>query len=123
MRPKRVLIVDDSHIMREQLKKIINNNDGFKVCATVSNALDAMGGYTQYRPDIVTMDINMPNIDGIEGVKMIISIDPDAKIVMCSTEGSKLSVLEAIKAGATSFIVKPFTPETVIEILKSVSDD
>ena len=119
MRPKKVLIVDDSRIMRYQLRFIIEKS-GYEVCEAVENVLDAMGAYQQYRPDLVTMDIQMPNVDGIEGVKLIKSIDPNAKIIMCSAQGSKEKVLDAIKAGAINFIVKPFEPENFEKLLKSI---
>lgn len=115
----RVLIVDDAAFMRMMLKDILTKN-GYDVAGEAANGLKAVELYKQERPDIVTMDITMPEMDGIQAVKEIKSFDPNAKIVMCSAMGQQAMVMEAIKSGAKDFIVKPFQPERVLEALKKV---
>lgn len=115
----RVLIVDDAAFMRMMLKDILTKN-GYEVAGEAANGLKAVELYKQEKPDVVTMDITMPEMDGIQAVKEIKSFDPNAKIVMCSAMGQQAMVMEAIKSGAKDFIVKPFQPERVLEALKKV---
>ncbi|KRQ85995.1 Chemotaxis protein CheY [Caloramator mitchellensis] len=115
----RVLIVDDAAFMRMMLKDILVKN-GYEVAGEAPNGLKAVELYKQEKPDVVTMDITMPEMDGIQAVKEIKSFDPNAKIVMCSAMGQQAMVMEAIKSGAKDFIVKPFQPERVLEALKKV---
>jgi two-component system chemotaxis response regulator CheY len=113
---KRIMITDDALFMRVTLKNILSNN-GFEVVAEASNGLEAIELYKQFSPDIVTMDITMPEMDGIQALKHIRTIDPNAKVVMCTAMGQKSMVVEAIQAGAKDFIVKPFQPDRVLEAL------
>lgn len=115
----KVLIVDDAAFMRMMLKDILSKN-GFEVCGEAPNGLKAVELYNAEKPDIVTMDITMPEMDGIQAVKQIRSTDPGAKIIMCSAMGQQAMVMEAIKSGARDFIVKPFQPERVLEAIKKV---
>lgn len=115
----KVLIVDDAAFMRMMLKDILTKN-GFEVIGEAPNGLKAVEMYKAEKPDIVTMDITMPEMDGIEAVKQIKSFDPNAKVIMCSAMGQQAMVMEAIKSGARDFIVKPFQPERVLEALKKV---
>jgi len=115
----RVLIVDDAAFMRMMLKDILIKN-GYEVVGEAPNGLKAVELYKQERPDVVTMDITMPEMDGIQAVKEIRAFDPNAKIIMCSAMGQQAMVMEAIKSGAKDFIVKPFQPERVLEALKKV---
>ncbi|SEG00019.1 two-component system, chemotaxis family, response regulator CheY [Caloramator fervidus] len=115
----RVLIVDDAAFMRMMLKDILVKN-GYEVVGEAPNGLKAVELYKQERPDVVTMDITMPEMDGIQAVKEIRAFDPNAKIIMCSAMGQQAMVMEAIKSGAKDFIVKPFQPERVLEALKKV---
>lgn len=115
----KVLIVDDAAFMRMMLKDILEKN-GFEVVGEAPNGLKAIELYQNVRPDIVTMDITMPDMDGIEAVKKIKSIDSAAKIIMCSAMGQQNMVMEAIKAGARDFIVKPFQGDRVVEAIKKV---
>ncbi|WP_066872217.1 response regulator [Clostridium mediterraneense] len=110
----RVLIVDDAAFMRMMVKDILSKN-GFEVVGEASNGLKAIEMYKQERPDVVTMDITMPEMDGIEAVKAIKQFDPAAKIIMCSAMGQQSMVMDAIKAGAKDFIVKPFQADRVLE--------
>lgn len=116
----KVLVVDDAAFMRMILKDILEKN-GFEVIGEANNGIEAVEVYKQERPDVITMDITMPEMDGIEAVKQIIEFDPTAKIVMCSAMGQKSLVIEAITSGAKDFIVKPFQVERVIEAIKKAS--
>lgn|SRR5579875_980737 len=118
-RMARVLIVDDAAFMRMMLKDILTKN-GIEVAGEAVNGLDAVEKYRELQPDVVTMDITMPEMDGITAVKQIRTIDPQAKIIMCSAMGQQPMVLEAIQAGAKDFIVKPFQPDRVMESIRKV---
>ena len=113
----RVLIVDDAAFMRMMIKDILTKN-GYEVCGEAPNGLVAVEMYNKEKPDIVTMDITMPDMDGIEAVKNIRATDPNAKIIMCSAMGQQSMVMDAIKAGAKDFIVKPFQADRVLEAVK-----
>ncbi|TDT50629.1 response regulator [Fonticella tunisiensis] len=115
----KILIVDDAAFMRMMLKDILTKN-GFEICGEAPNGIKAVEIYKSEKPDIVTMDITMPEMDGIQAVKEIKRIDPNAKIIMCSAMGQQAMVMEAIKSGARDFIVKPFQPDRVIESIKKV---
>ncbi len=116
---KRVLIVDDASIMRLMLKHLFENN-GYEIAAEAENGIQAVQMYQTHKPDIVTMDITMPDMDGITAVKKILAIDPDAKIVMCSAMGQIDKVKAAVLAGAKSFLVKPLQPDRVLGTVKQV---
>ncbi|WP_027625847.1 response regulator [Clostridium lundense] len=115
----KVLIVDDAAFMRMMIKDILEKN-GFEVIGEANNGLKAVELYKKERPDVVTMDITMPDMDGLQAVKEIRSIDSTAKIIMCSAMGQQTMVMDAIKAGAKDFIVKPFQPDRVLEAIKKV---
>lgn len=115
-----VLIVDDASFMRAVLKKIVIQS-GHEVIAEAGNGDEAIEKYQQLKPDLVLMDIVMPAgnkaKDGIEALKKIMNINPSARVVMCSSMGQQALVVEALKSGAKDFIVKPFQPQKVMEIL------
>ncbi len=111
---KRIMIVDDAIFMRMKLKDILEKN-GYEVVAEAQNGSDAIEKYKAEKPDIVTMDITMPEMNGIEALKGIKKIDPDAKVIMCSAMGQQAMVMEAIQSGALDFIVKPFETDRVID--------
>jgi two-component system chemotaxis response regulator CheY len=115
----RVLVVDDAAFMRMLLKDILVKN-GFLVIGEAANGSEATKIYQDLKPDIVTMDITMPEMDGITAVKEIIKIDDKAVIVMCSAMGQQAMVLDAIQAGAKDFIVKPFQEDRVIDAMNKV---
>lgn len=115
----KVLIVDDAAFMRMMLKNMLTKH-GYEVIAEAENGQKAVEMYKEHNPDIVTMDITMPDMDGIQAVKEIKSIEPKAKIIMCSAMGQQEMVLNAIKAGARDFIVKPFSEEKVIQSINNV---
>jgi two-component system chemotaxis response regulator CheY len=113
---KRILIVDDAAFMRATLKMMLEKN-GFEVCGEAENGAVAITQYQELKPDLITMDITMPEMDGIAAVKAICKSDPKAKIVMISAMGQKDMVLEAIASGAKGFIVKPFKEVDVVETI------
>lgn len=113
----RVLIVDDAGFMRSMLKDIVSK-DGFEVIAEADNGIKAVELYKELKPDAVTMDITMPEMDGIRALREIISYDNDAKVIMCSAMGQQTMVVEAIKLGAVDFVEKPFQTDRVINALK-----
>lgn len=115
----RVLIVDDTLFMRRQLSKMLTDN-GYDIAGEASNGEEAFLKYVETKPDVVTMDITMPGVDGIQGVKNIRKSDPKAKIIMCTALGQQSMVLEAIQSGAADYIIKPFQVERVLEALKRV---
>lgn len=116
----RVLIVDDTAFMRKLLKNILFSA-GFDIAGEAENGKQAVELYKQLKPDIVTMDIVMPEMNGIEALKEIKKIDPNAKVVMCTAVGQEQMMKMAIKLGAKGYIVKPFQAPKVIEELKKVA--
>lgn len=113
---KKVLIVDDAAFMRIKLKDILEKN-GYVVAGEAQNGNEAIEKYKEVQPDIVTMDITMPDKDGVEALKEIKELDNDAVVLMCSAMGQQTMVMDAIRAGAMDFIVKPFDTERVIKAL------
>lgn len=113
----RVLIVDDAAFMRMMIKDILEKN-GYEVVGEANNGIKAVEMYKKEKPDIVTMDITMPDMDGIEAVKEIKAFDQAARIIMCSAMGQQGMVMDAIRAGAKDFIVKPFQADRVLEAVK-----
>lgn len=114
-----ILIVDDSTVMRRGLDLILTRV-GHKIVGQATNGDQAYKLYCQLRPDLVTMDITMPGMDGIEALQKILKTDPAAKIIMISALDQKRMVLEAIEAGAKHYLVKPFTPEKVLATVREV---
>jgi two-component system, chemotaxis family, chemotaxis protein CheY len=115
----RVLIVDDAAFMRMMLKDILTKN-GLEVVGEAVNGADAIEKFQELNPDVVTMDITMPEMDGITAVKQIRALNPQASIIMCSAMGQQPMVLEAIQAGAKDFVVKPFQADRVMESIRKV---
>lgn len=113
----RVLVVDDAAFMRMMIKDILTKND-FEIVGEAENGAIAVEKWKELRPDLTTMDITMPEMDGITAVKEIKKLEPGAKIIMCSAMGQQAMVIEAIQAGARDFIVKPFQPDRVIEAVR-----
>jgi len=116
---KKVLVVDDAAFMRMMLKDILTKN-GFEIVGEAENGAIGVAAFQKLKPDIVTMDITMPEMNGIDAVKAIKTLDAAAKVVMVSAMGQQSMVIEAIQAGASDFIVKPFQPERVIDALTKV---
>jgi len=117
----RVMLVDDASFMRMMLKNILIGS-GYEVIGEAENGAKAVEQYKALKPDLVIMDIIMPEMGGIDAVREIIKGNPTAKILMCSSMGQQSLVVEAIQAGAKDFIVKPFQPSNVLEAVKKVLD-
>ena len=116
---KRILVVDDAAFMRMMIKDILSKN-GYEIAGEAENGLKAIEKYKELMPDLVLMDITMPEMNGIDAVKNIKAIDSGAKIVMCSAMGQQAMVIESIQAGAKDFIVKPFQADRILEKVQAV---
>ncbi|MDO3677236.1 response regulator [Paenibacillus ehimensis] len=114
---KKILIVDDSLFMRMILKNVIQEL-GYETVAEASNGLEALTLYSELKPDLVTLDITMPEMDGITALEEIKNMDPDAKVIMVSAMGQQALLIRAVSMGASDFIVKPFSKDRVREALK-----
>jgi two-component system chemotaxis response regulator CheY len=113
----RVLIVDDAVFMRNTLKEIFTSS-GYEIAGEAANGVEAVEKYRDVTPEVTTMDIVMPFKNGIEATREILKSDPSATIIICSALGQESLVMEAIEAGATDFIVKPFKAENVLQVVK-----
>ena len=116
---KNILICDDAAFMRMMIKDILSKN-GYNVAGEAENGAKAVEKYAELKPDLVLMDITMPEMDGIQALKKIKESDPSALVIMCSAMGQQAMVIESIQAGAKDFIVKPFQADRVIEAVKKV---
>lgn len=116
---KKVLICDDAAFMRMMIKDILTKN-GYEVAGEAENGLKAIEKYKEAKPDLVLMDITMPEMDGIQALKEIMQFDSNAKVIMCSAMGQQSMVIDSIQAGARDFIVKPFQSERVLEAIQKV---
>ncbi len=114
---KNILICDDAAFMRMMIKDILTKN-GYTIVGEAENGQKAVEKYTETKPDLVMMDITMPEMDGIQALKKIKATDPNAAIIMCSAMGQQAMVIESIQSGAKDFIVKPFQPDRVLEAVK-----
>ncbi|HHY14577.1 MAG TPA: response regulator [Firmicutes bacterium] len=115
----KILIVDDSRTTRKILRKILEDN-GYTVVGEAANGEEGVAQFQKLNPDLTTMDITMPVLDGIEAMRQIKDSDPSAKVIMISAAGQKHKVMEAMKAGATEFLTKPLEEEEVLERIKNV---
>ncbi|QMV40160.1 response regulator [Cohnella cholangitidis] len=113
----RILIVDDAAFMRMMIRDILTKN-GYEVVGEAQDGAQAIEKYKEFNPDLITMDITMPEMDGITALKEIRKLDSNAKVIMCSAMGQQAMVIDAIQAGAKDFIVKPFQADRVIEAIK-----
>ena len=112
-----VLIADDAAFMRMMIKNILSEA-GYEVVGEAENGQDAVAKHRELKPDLTTMDITMPEMDGIAALRAIRGEDPAARVVMCSAMGQQSMVIESIQAGARDFIVKPFQPDRVLEAIQ-----
>ena len=112
----RILIVDDAAFMRMMIKDILSKN-GYEIVGEAADGAQAVQLYQDTQPDLVTMDITMPEMDGITALKEIKKVNPQAKVIMCSAMGQQAMVIDAIQAGAKDFIVKPFQADRVLEAI------
>lgn len=116
---QRVLIVDDAAFMRMMIKDILEKN-GYEVVGEAQDGQQAVDQYKELHPDLVTLDITMPEKDGLDALKEIKEVDANANVIMCSAMGQQAMVIDAIQAGAKDFIVKPFQADRVIEAIRKV---
>ena len=115
----KILLVDDAAFKRKVIKDTLNKNGYTDVHEAVDGA-DAVEKYDELHPDLVMMDITMPNMDGLEALKAIRAKDPNANVVMCSAMGQESMVIDAVRSGAKDFIVKPFKPDRVLKTVSSI---
>jgi two-component system chemotaxis response regulator CheY len=113
----RVLVVDDAAFMRKMVSDALTGG-GHEIVGEAANGAEAVQRFQELRPDIMTLDITMPEKDGLSALKEIIAVDPGAKVVMCSALGQESKVLESIKLGAKDFVVKPFQVERVLSAVE-----
>ena len=116
---KNILICDDAAFMRMMIKDILTKN-GYNIVGEAENGAKAVEKYAELKPDLVLMDITMPEMDGIEALKKIKAADANASIIMCSAMGQQAMVIESIQSGAKDFIVKPFQADRVLEAVEKV---
>lgn len=114
-----VLIVDDASFMRMMIKNILEDG-GYEIAGEARNGQEAVEKYKSINPDLVTLDITMPEKDGIQAAKEILEFDEQARIIMCSAMGQQAMVIDAIQAGAKDFIVKPFKPDRVLDAIEKI---
>lgn len=115
----KILVVDDAAFMRMMVKDTLSKN-GYTDLYEAEDGAQAVAKYDELKPDLIIMDITMPNMDGLEALKTIKSKDPNAVIVMCSAMGQEGMVIDAIKSGAKDFIVKPFKPDRILKTVASI---
>ena len=113
----KVMICDDAAFMRMMIKDILTKN-GYNIAGEAENGAKAVEKYNELKPDLVLMDITMPEMDGIQALKKIKESDPNAMVIMCSAMGQQAMVIESIQSGAKDFIVKPFQADRVLEAIK-----
>jgi two-component system chemotaxis response regulator CheY len=116
---KNILICDDAAFMRMMIKDILTKN-GYNIVGEAENGAKAVEKYAELKPDLVLMDITMPEMDGIEALKKIKASDANASVIMCSAMGQQAMVIESIQSGAKDFIVKPFQADRVLEAVQKV---
>ncbi|HBG16261.1 MAG TPA: two-component system response regulator [Firmicutes bacterium] len=116
---KTIMLVDDAKVVLLKLSRILEEA-GYEIVAEATSGTEAVEKYKQCYPDLVIMDIIMPDMKGIDAVKNIIKFDPDARIIMCTNLAKKTIVIEAILAGARNYILKPFNPQKVIDVVSVV---
>ena len=110
----RVLVVDDAAFMRKMVSDALTKG-GHEVVGEAGNGVEAIARFQELKPEVMTLDITMPEKDGLSALKEIIALDPAARVIMCSALGQESKVLESIKAGAKDFVVKPFQPDRILD--------
>lgn len=120
METLKFVVVDDAVFMRTLLKKLLEETEGYTVVGEGSNGIQAIEQAKKLKPDIMTLDITMPDMDGLQAVPEILKVSPDTRIIMVSAMGQQSMVIEAIKAGARDFVVKPFDKSRVMQAIRNV---
>lgn len=116
---KKILVVDDAKVIRMIIRQILTRN-GFEIAGEAGNGREALEKYKELRPDAVTMDIVMPEVDGIQGLKEIIAFDKQAKVVMISAIDQRDSLVESLRHGAADYVVKPFEDDRMVAAMKNI---
>ena len=117
----KILIVDDSRTSRKMLRNILESN-GHEIIDEAVNGQEGVQKFQALKPDVVTLDITMPVVDGVEALKMIKALDPDSKVVMVTAAGQKNKMIECIKAGANEFLTKPFEQQEIGDVINKMSN-
>lgn len=119
---KKILVVDDSSFMRNSLKTMLEKL-GYSVVGTAENGVEAVAKFRDLKPDVVTLDIIMPQMGGVQGLKLLKSVNPNAVVVMVSSMADRDSITECLKAGATHYLLKPFDEAKVAAVMKRIAAD
>ena len=117
----KILIVDDSRTSRKMLRNILESN-GHEIIDEAVNGQEGVQKFQALKPDVVTLDITMPVVDGVEALKMIKALDPESKVVMVTAAGQKNKLIECIKAGANEFLTKPFEQQEIVDVINKMSN-
>ena len=117
----KILIVDDSRTSRKMLRNILESN-GHEIIDEAVNGQEGVQKFQALKPDVVTLDITMPVVDGVEALKMIKALDPESKVVMVTASGQKNKMIECIKAGANEFLTKPFEQQEIVDVINKMSN-
>lgn len=117
----KILIVDDSRTSRKMLRNILESN-GHEIIDEAVNGQEGVQKFQALKPDVVTLDITMPVVDGVEALKMIKALDPESKVVMVTAAGQKNKMIECIKAGAKEFLTKPFEQQEIVDVINKMSN-
>lgn len=117
----KILIVDDSRTSRKMLRNILESN-GHEIIDEAVNGQEGVQKFQSLKPDVVTLDITMPVVDGVEALKMIKALDPESKVVMVTAAGQKNKMIECIKAGANEFLTKPFEQQEIVDVINKMSN-
>ena len=117
----KILIVDDSRTSRKMLRNILESN-GHEIIDEAVNGQEGVQKFQALKPDVVTLDITMPVVDGVEALKMIKALDPESKVVMVTAAGQKNKMIECIKAGANEFLTKPFEQQEIVDVINKTSN-
>lgn len=117
----KILIVDDSRTSRKMLRNILESN-GHEIIDEAVNGQEGVQKFQALKPDVVTLDITMPVVDGVEALEMIKALDPESKVVMVTAAGQKNKMIECIKAGANEFLTKPFEQQEIVDVINKMSN-
>ena len=117
----KILIVDDSRTSRKMLRNILESN-GHEIIDEAVNGQEGVQKFQALKPDVVTLDITMQVVDGVEALKMIKALDPESKVVMVTAAGQKNKMIECIKAGANEFLTKPFEQQEIVDVINKMSN-
>ena len=118
----RLMIVDDSNIIRNRIQRLYNS-DTFSLVATATNGDDAVEKFKLYKPEVITMDLTMPQMDGLECIERLVELDPEVRILVVSALSDKATGIKALELGASGFLCKPFSEEELVEALDELVSD